>query len=238
MSRELLLLALATVGSYPLGLALGQPLLLPLFNTAPAYALLVRRLVRGERSGAVGAMLLWALLLAVTGTVTLIFWPSPTAALVINGPAYRDEMHLWIQTGVGAEGDPRLFLPQHLRHLAVFVAASLASASALSMPLGAVMMNYMSFYVASLAQSGAGAGAVLLLGWQPWAICRVAGFVILGVILAEPLLARLRPSLRERLAPEGGRPFLIAAAALILLDWLLKAALAPSFGLALRSILG
>jgi hypothetical protein len=227
-------LVLLTAASHPAGLALGQPLLLPLLNTAPAYVTLVLLLRRGLRREAVAAMLAWAAVLALVGTWTFASWPVDPGPLVLNGPQYRDEMFHWIRTGEGAEGSPRLFLPQHLLHLAAFVALCLVSASAAGMALGSVLMNYMSYYVASLHRAGA-PPAVMLLGWHPWALCRVAAFCVLGVVLAEPLLARLGPypyaGLRE------ARPWLLAAAAGILADWLLKAALAPSWGLWLRGAL-
>ena len=230
---DLFLLALLAALSYPLGLALGSRWLLPLLNTAPAYVVMVRRLRRGERAGAVRAVLLWALVLAVTATVSFATWPTPVDDRVLNGPAYRDEMLRWIRTGEGREGRLSLFLPQHIAHLAAFVALSLATASALSILMGAVLMNFMAFYVASLFRAGAPVWAVVALGWQPWAICRVAAFCTLGAVLAEPLLARLRPYARA-----GGRgPYLGAAAGAILLDWLLKATLAPQWGAWLRALL-
>jgi hypothetical protein len=231
--REWGLLAAGTLASYPLGLLIASPWLLPVLNTAPAWTVMVRRLRRGERGGAVAAVLVWAGLLAIAGTVTLALWAAPVDELVLNGPAYRDEMFRWIRTGEGREGSPRLFLPQHLAHLAAFVALSLATASALSILLGAVLMNFMAFYVASLFRAGVPALSVVLLGWQPWAICRVAAFCTLGAVLAEPLLGRLAPY------PRSGsiRPFVAGAAAGILADWLLKALLAPSWGEWLRPML-
>ena len=231
--REVAALVVAALLSYPLGLALGSPWLLPLLNTAPAYVVLTRRLGRGDRAGAVVAMLLWAAVLAVAGTLSSALWPSPVDGLVLNGPAYRDEMLHWIRTGEGREGSLRLFLPQHLLHLGAFVALCLPTASALGILLGAVLMNFMSFYVASLARTGVPAGAVVLLGWQPWALCRVAAFCVLGVILAEPLLGRLRP-----LARAGSRRrFLLAAALGLVADCVLKAILAPTWGALLRGLL-
>jgi hypothetical protein len=141
----------------------------------------------------------------------------------------------WIRTGSGAEGDVRLFLPQHLVHLAAFVALSLATASAVSILMGAVLMNYMDFYVASLGRAGAPGWAVLFLGWQPWAICRVAAFCVLGVVLAEPLLSRVLRYPYPGLS--AARRYLAWAAAGILADWVLKSTLAPAWGAWLRAAL-
>lgn len=235
LAGRLGLLVLATLVSYPLGLAVGHLWLLPALNTLPAYLTMVALLRRGERRHAVVAMLVWAVALAVGGTVSFALWPRPVDAVVLNGPAYREEMFAWILTGVGRESQPSRFLPQHVGHLAGFVVLSLATASALSITMGAVLMNFMSFYVASLARAGVPAWAVVLLGWQPWAICRVAAFCTLGVVLAEPLLARVLKYRYDGL--RGARPYVLAAAAGILADWILKALLAPSWGAWLRPLL-
>jgi hypothetical protein len=228
-------LLLATLVSYPIGLALGLPWLLPLLNAAPAWALMAALLLRGDRRGAVLAMLAWAAAMAVCGTAAFALWPGPVDTLVFNGPAYRDEMFGWIRTGTGRESSPRLFLTQHATHLALFVAMSLATASLLSIAMGAVLMNYMSFYVAALARAGAPVWAVVFLGWQPWALCRVAAFATLGAVLAEPLL------LRAFRRPYGGlraaRPYLAFALAALVADVVLKAALAPGWGRILRRVL-
>ena len=224
---------LATVLSYPLGLAVGSPWALPLLNALPAYAVMAWLLVRGRRREAVGIMLVWAAVLAVTGTVAFAAWPAAPDGLVLNGPAYRDEMFEWFRTGQGRESSPGRFLPQHALHLAGFALLSLVTASALSIAMGAALMNYMSFYVASLAQAGLPAGTVVLFGWQPWAICRVAAFSILGVVLAEPLLSRIRPYPYEGL--RSARRWLYAAGVLLLADIALKTALAPLWGEVLRA---
>jgi hypothetical protein len=215
----------ATVVSYPLGLRLGGGVLLPLLNTAAAYAAMAVLLKRGRRREAVLLMLAWAATLAITATTVFALRPEPPDARVVNGPAYRDEMFRWIRTGEGREGRPAEFIPQHVLHLGAFVALSLATGSLASMALGAALMNYMAFYVASLHRAGADAATVALFGWQPWAIFRIAAFVVLGVALAEPVLSRVLrypyPGLR------AARPWIAAAAAGIAADWILKALLAP-----------
>ncbi len=224
----------ATAVSYPLGLAVGHPWLLPCLNTLPAYLAMVQRLREGDRRGAVVTVLAWALTLAVCGTFSFALWPRDVSSVILNGPGYREEMFTWICTGIGAEGHWRQFLPQHLLHLGAFVVLSLVTASALSILFGAVLMNYMAFYVASLARAGVPAASVLLFGWQPWAICRVAAFCVLGAVLCEPLLKRLLPG---RYASDRPTLYVRAAAAGIFADWLLKALLAPTWGLLLRRLL-
>src|SRR5205814_676281 len=132
-------------------------------------------------------------------------------------------------------GTPRLFLPQHIQHLAAFVVLALVSASAAAILMGAVLMNYMAYYVASLARAGVPTWAVVLLGWQPWAIVRIAAFCAFGVVCAEPLLSLV---LRRSYVRVGSaRPIAIAAIVGILADWTLKATLAPQWGLWLRRLL-
>jgi len=222
-----------TVLSYPIGLLIGSAYLLPILNAAPAYAGMFALLRRGQARHAVGLMLAWALTLGVTATVTFALWPRAVDGSVVNGPEYRDEMFAWIHTGVGREGSPRLFLPQHVVHVTAFVLLSLVTASALSIAMGAVLMNYMAFYVASLGRAGAPAWAVLFLGWQPWALCRVAAFTVLGVVLAQPLVRR---TVREA-GPPSWRPWLLLAGIGLAADVILKAWLAPTWGRWLHAVL-
>jgi hypothetical protein len=237
MRNDLAVMLLATLASYPIGLALRQPLLLPVLNALPAYLVLVHRLRKGERGGAVRAMLWWATALAIVGTLAFVWWPAPLGPVVLNGPGYEEEMFHWIRTGLGREGSPRLFLPQHLLHLAAFVGIGLATVSAGAIVMGALLMNQMSYYVAALAREGVPAWGVLLLGWSPWAVARVAAFATLGVLLAEPLFFRVFPAARGRLKVIGRGAYVVAALSGILADWFLKALLAPIWGHWLRALL-
>jgi len=216
--------------SYPIGLLIDARVVLPLLNALPAWWLMARRLRAGDLSGAVRLMLIFPVALAVFGTVSLALWPTTDGRIppVFHGPEYRDEMFQWIRTGVGSEGNWRLFLPMHVTHLIVFAVLSVLTGSVVSITGGAVLTNYMDGYVASIHRADAPLWATLFFGWQPWAICRVAGFCILGVILAEPLLSRL---LKYSPQPWSAvKPWVQIAAGLILADWVLKALLAPTWG--------
>ena len=237
MRNDLIVLLLATLVSYPIGLGLRQPWLLPVLNALPAYVVLVHRLRKGERGGAVRAMLWWAAAVAIVGTVAFVWWPEPIGGVVLNGPEYKNEMFRWIRTGRGAEGNIRLFLPDHLVKLGAFIVVGLGTGSAGALLMGAAMMNYMSYYVAALAKAGVPPWAVTLLGWQPWTVSRVAAFVTLGVILAEPLATLVFPTARERLKASTRAAYIVAAMTGILVDWFLKFTLAPTWGKWLRALL-
>jgi hypothetical protein len=100
--------------------------------------------------------------------------------------------------------------------------------------MGAFLMNYMSYYVGSLIAASSDPLLATMMGWHPWSVIRVMSFVILGVILAEPTICKIAK--RDYNYSEI-RPFFWAAITGIALDLVIKALLAPWWGLMLRKIL-
>jgi hypothetical protein len=235
--NDLIVLLLATLASYPLGLWLRHPWVLPALNALPAFVVLVHRLRKGERGGAVRAMLWWAVALGLAGTVAFVWWPEPIGRVVLNGSHFKNEMFGWIRTGRGAEGSIRLFLPEQLVHLGAFLVVGLGTGSAGALFLGALLMNCTSYYVAALAKAGMAPWAVTLLGWHPWTIARVTAFVTLGVLLAEPLVTLVFPAARDRLKSSTRAAYVVAAMSGILAGWFLQLTLAPTWGKWLRALL-
>ncbi|HEY3175633.1 MAG TPA: hypothetical protein VGK94_07720 [Candidatus Polarisedimenticolia bacterium] len=231
-------LAAATVAASLAGLLLGIRWLTPILDALPAWIFMATALRRGSRARAIGLMLWWAFWLATTAVVFTILAPGQAERGIFNGAAYRDEMLAWISSGAGRESTPTLFIPQHLTHAATFCIVTLATGGALSLVMGAVMMNYMSFYVGALIGQCAGSPAhstAMLLAWNPWSMMRVVSFVILGVVLAEPLLSsRLGGEWPD---PLGRRRWIVIAIAGLVLDLLLKGALAPLWPSLLRGCL-
>lgn len=228
------IIVFGTLASYLIGLAIGSRVLLPILNVLPAYPFLVHRIRRGRTGEALLLMMGWALTLAAFSTALAYARPERTAAAVFRGPEYRREMIAWVVSGEGRENHPREFIPEHALHAAVFVTASVATGSLLSMPMGAALMNYMGCYVGGLARLSHRPLLVAELAWQPWAIIRMVSFVILGVVLGGPMIARATGA-RFRLA-DHRRSILLAAAGL-LLDIGLKTALAPAWARLLRGLL-
>lgn len=216
-----------TVVSSLLGFALNIRWLLPVLNALPAYVFLVAALRKGCRGRATGLMICWAITLAVTNIWLSIHWGARAEALILNAPQYRDEMLGWLQTGAGRESTPTLFIPQHLLHTTIFCVLALLTAGAASLVMGAMLMNYMSFYVGDLITRCAAGGdfsTALLFGWNPWSMVRIVSFIILGVVLAEPFLTRFSghwPASRTRVR------WLFFGLGGLVLDVVLKSLLAP-----------
>ena len=213
-----------TALSYVVGFAAGVPLLVPAINVLPAFPFMVASLKRGHVGEAIWRMLVWAAAMAVCGTLLSYFDTTAAGQLFLGGEAYRGEMFEFIRTGAGREGDIRAFLPQHVAHAAAFCVLAVSTGAVLAMALGAVLMNYMSYYVGALAASSAHPWMAMPIAWVPWAVVRVSSFVMLGVVLSGPLLGRLA-GFPYRLADQ--RRWLVLAAAGLILDVLLKWTLAP-----------
>lgn len=245
LAREplaLLFLAAATGLTAFLGIQLGSPILLPFLMTLPMAILFLDRIRRERLAAALWLAVAWALFSSVA-IILLTQWnPEAAERAILRGGPYRDEMFAWIRTGVGAEGNPREFLPQHALHYGVFLVLSALTAGVAGLLLGSVLLNYMSFYVGSLFLAdapGAHTMTLSLMGWPIWSIVRVVGFVAGGVAMAW-LSRTIFERLRDRPATWPGRAshYLSLSVALVILDVLLKALLAPHWRATLASIVG
>jgi hypothetical protein len=224
-----------TALSYVVAWAIGVPVLVPILNTVPAFPFMIASLRRGHVGEAIVRMLIWAAALAVCATAFSYGRTADAAGLFLHGEAYRREMFTFLLTGVGAEGNVRQFLPNHVLHAVIFSVLALATGSLAAMPMGAALMNYMAYYVGALAASSAHPLRAIALAWVPWALIRIAGFVTLGVVLAGPVLGRLFGfsfSLRDQ------RRWVALALAGLVVDIFLKWALAPGWRQLIRGAAG
>lgn len=228
------LVILATLASYAVAWLIKMPLLVPFLNAAVPWWMMARELRRGRTTRAVGVMLLWAATMGAASTWMAYRMPDTTRALFLRSE-YRDEMIAWVRTGVGDESTPAVFVPRHLGYAAVFVTASAATGGILSMPMGAALMNQMGDYVGGMAAQSAHPLASAVLGWCPWAVVRIIGFVILGVVLSGVLLSRL---FHFSFALRDHRRWLVVACALLVLDIAMKWVLAPQWAPLLRGMAG
>jgi hypothetical protein len=233
----MVLVIAATVASYVLGWLIGQPWLVPFLNAAWPWWTMARELRAGRTRQAIIVMLVWAATMAVVATTMAGLGWSRTrdGGDLFLRSAYRDEMITWVRTGVGPESMPAVFIPRHLAYAAVFCAASVATAGALSMPMGAVLMNQMGEYVGAMAAQSASPVSSVVLGWHPWAIVRIVGFVMIGVVLSGVLLSRL---LKFPFSVHAERRWIAIGARLLVVDLVTKWMLAPEWGRALKAVAG
>jgi len=228
-------IVLATVLSYAAGWAIGVPALVPVFNTAASFPFMVTALKRGDLRLAVARMLLWAMTMAVCATAIAYLRPWEAGRVFVNGARYREEMFGWVMTGRGAESTPSVFIPLHLRDAALFFVLSAATGGIGSMPMGAALMNFMGTYVGSLAAASSRPVLTLILGWHPWAVIRIASFVVIGVVLSAPILSRL---FKFTVDAAAARRLLLWAVAGLVADAALKALLAPTWQRLLLHVVG
>ncbi|MBI4481510.1 MAG: hypothetical protein HY652_01335 [Acidobacteria bacterium] len=196
-----------------------DPYVVPVVNALLIFPVFYRHLRRQAHRRNFCLMLFWAVCLSLSATLATFYLPAWTADRILWGPTYAREMFVWIETGMGAEGDYRQFVPQHLAHAALFAALTSASGGLLGLLMGSILLNYMSFYVGTLLVASHAHLFALLFGWPVWAVLRVMGFVALAIPLSELFYRMLRRW------PSSGRvawQFAVAGVALLLLDMFLK----------------
>ena len=224
--RDLALIWMWVAAASILGLRLGNRWILPVLQTFPVYLGMLWWLHHHRRMHALAMMLGWAAALAVVMAVLVQHDPQRAAGVILHGSAYRKMMFHWLCTGVGMESTPRLFIPAHLREIVLFSLSAGFTAGLVAMHGGAVLMNYMSYYVGSLMHAADHPWLVFFIGWKIYAVIRVIAFVILGVHLAEPLWFRITGRTYEF---RNRRAWFLAAAAGLGLDILLKTLTAPAY---------
>ncbi|MDW7984027.1 MAG: hypothetical protein RMK16_05020 [Acidobacteriota bacterium] len=222
-------LSLWVLGATWLGQVLGHPWVLPVLQTLPVYGFMVWLLRKGAWRSAIRWMWLWAAAVGLVGTLWAYRQGPAVAPLVLYGETYRQKMFDWLRTGQGEESDPRRFLRRHGVELGLFTVTSLTTASLVSMHGGTILMNYMSYYVGSLMRHSDAPFWTFVTAWPVYAVLRVLAYVVLGVLLAEPLLYRLDPDRWGvyRLRDRG--PWLALAVVGLVADVFLKAWLAPVY---------
>lgn len=239
MRRNVWLLPLYTIAAASAGTILGSlmpsPWLWPLVTTLLIYPLFATGVRRGQVGETVGWMLLWAFTVSVV-TFALVAVRGPgVGESIIRGPSYAREMMHWVGTGEGAEGSPSLFLPIHARHYGAFVLTSVLSGGFIGLYFGTILLNYMNFYVSTLATVADHTALAYVFGWPVWATVRVVGYVAGGAALAHFFYARM---LRQgKYDVRSFRRWIRISLALVVLDVLLKATLAEPWRGLLQKLL-
>lgn len=215
--------ALSAFVSTGLGFLVGNAYLLPLLGALSIYPFYLELVLGGQRRRAIVLVLLWALFLSEAMIIGTYFMPERAEKVTLMGTSYRDDMLQWVRTGEGEESSPRRFIPSHVKQFAVFIVISFFTAGAGGLVMGAVLLNYMNFYVGSLVIESHSPVLALLVGWQPYAMLRVVAYVLVATALTEAFFAIIKGRKPSR------RAVFYAGVGLagVILDVLVKSAIAP-----------
>lgn len=201
--------------------------IVPVLIALPFHVQFAALVIEGDVKKTVKVALTWALATSVFTIVFLRGFDSGSAtadALFWNARTYREDMFHWIRTGIGQEGSPATYMPQHAAHFLAFAILCLVSRGLLGLVLGAALLNYMNAYVVALLVHADSPWLVAPFAWPAYAIVRVVGFVCVATALTAI-------ALRRRTAATLGavRAALWIGFGLVVADLALKAVLAPLY---------
>lgn len=216
-----------------------HPFLLPIFTVFPFYFSYICLIKNQEYTQALKLSFIWTITIAITGIVLTIAFPELATIGILNGTTYQSEMFKWIATGVGAEGNPAQFIPIHILHFTIYCITCLISMSLIGIIFGAYMMNYMDYYVGILFLNVTVPNILSYLTvcafcWPIWSISRVVGYLFVGTALSIPLTAVL---FKQKIPVDVIKKYILIGLVFIIVDIVLKAALAPFYQQILNSVI-
>ena len=173
----------------------------------------------------------WAAGTTLISVGTFVGAAADVDRAVLRAKRYRESMLAWLSTGRGPEATPLVTAWVHGKELAAYLVAAVLTANMLSLALGAVLLNYMNAYVATLLRAAKRRVVVLLLAWNVWSVVRVAAYVGLGAAAAN-VLGRF-VGLPDGAGAEG--PLWVWGGAGVVADLVLKLALSRPCGRALSA---
>jgi hypothetical protein len=137
---------------------------------------------------AAAAVGMWILGTTAASVFVFLGQPAETDERVMRAATYRVSMLAWLETGIGPAEHPVRTATAHLREAIWYTAAAIATANFASIGMGAVLLNQMNAYVATLFRAATRTGRVVLLAWNVWSVVRVASYVVIGAAAAVPML--------------------------------------------------
>jgi hypothetical protein len=220
---------LCGVAGFRVGWRIGSRVGLPLVQSALGWVAFLLAFAIAGPAWAAASVGMWVLGTTVASVYEFFGHPSETDERVLRAAPYRVSMLAWLETGSGPEKRPAVTVVGHVREAIWYTAAAIATANFGSIAMGAVLLNEMNAYVATLLRAAKRTGTVLLLAWNVWSVVRVASYVLIGAAAAAPLL-RLSG---WRVDAPAVRALAAAGAIGVVLDVVLKLTLSRSCGRAL-----
>jgi len=173
----------------------------------------------------------WAVGTTLSSVYVFFGRPEETDERVFRAKEYRATMLGWLETGLGPESKPIATTLQHGRELIWYTAAAVATANLAALVMGAVLLNYMNAYVATILRAATRTPRALALAWNVWSVVRVAAYITIGAAAGSVVLRFAG----WRVDGEAVRALAAGGAAGALLDLALKLLLSRPCGRALSA---
>ena len=223
------LLGIGTVLTTIASFSFSIPKLMPFLGAGVIYPLYLFLVGRRCYNQAMVWVLWWAICQSFAVAWATILASERAAEVVLHGAVYTENMFHWIRTGEGAEGSLQLFLPAHLREYALFSLLSLFTFGSAALILGTYLLNYMNFYVGQLVAQSSHPWLAAVVGWPPWSMLRVVGYIATGLALTALALNLGHYFSRRFPQLDFPRQYFLMGLGLLLGDLVVKAILAPSW---------
>lgn len=245
-------IALGALLTTALPVFLGQRFCLPLLNTLVIFPLFVWAVRVGRPRRAVTLAAFWAICQAGAMLVASLLLTQQAGTAVLNGLEMRSQAIAW--TAAQTVGGPAGFIAglpwspaKQLAQLAVVGVGSLLTAGFVGLLIAALTINATAYIVASALREASAPLVALTAGWPLWTVARLAGYLLIGAVLAEPLaIGATTPRTEDLPEPawtwrawwRSRRRWLGVGIALALLAVVLQILLGPPWASLMRQITG
>lgn len=184
-------IALGVILTTALPVFLGQRFCLPLLNTLVIFPFFVWAMRAGRPRRAITLGTFWAICQTIAMLVASLALPQQASNAVLNGLEMRSQALAWTTGGAhspeGFVAGLPFSLSKQLIQLAVVAAGSLLTAGLVGLLVDALTLNATSYIAASVLHQANNPLLALVTAWPLWIFVRLAGYLLLGAVLAEPL---------------------------------------------------
>ncbi len=216
---------------------LEQRLCLPVLSALVLVPMFIWALREGRPRKAIQLGLFWAVVQSAVIVIATILVSQSASHAVLGGVEFRSEWLAWIANGSAVQRTPALALGQASVELMIYAAATFLTGSVAGLIALTAAMDRFNFTAATLLTLAARPLLMLVSAWPVWVIVRLVSYLIVGAVLAEPMVhLNLRIGFlidwwrrRQRLLAIGLGLFALSLLLQLLLSpiyrWLLQAAL-------------
>lgn len=156
-----------------------------------ALPLLLAAVARDRVYPSFVCLLLVYLVHAATVITLAAHSPQRLAVCLPDGEQYWRETVHWLRTGEVGVYDVGHWVPYHLSLAAVVPLFCYLTLGLMPLYQGLHQIDLMNFYVGQYLAHAERPGAMAVLAWHPWSVCRGLGFLFLVYELTSLSLARL-----------------------------------------------